>query len=121
VRAGTARRIHKPGQVFSRIHVDDIVQVLIASMARPRPGAVYNVCDDCPAPPEDVVLFACEILGVEPPPLVPFEGAAMSAMARSFYKDNKRVRNERIKRELGVTLSYPDFKAGLRQLLASTQ
>lgn len=119
VRSGRAHRIQKPGQVFSRIHVDDIVHVLKASMARPRPGAVYNVCDDCPAPPEDVIAFACSLLGVEPPPLVPFEKARLSEMARSFYSDNKRVRNDLIKRELGVALSVPDYKVGLRRLLAA--
>ncbi len=119
VRAGTARRVHKPGQVFSRIHVDDIVAVLRASMARPHPGAVYNVCDDEPAPPEDVIAYAAELLGVAPPPLVPFEEAELSPMARSFYADNKRVRNERIKAELGVRLRYPDYRAGLRALLAA--
>lgn len=117
VRSGRARRVQKPGQVFSRIHVDDIVQVLRSSMARPNPGTVYNVCDDCPAPPEDVITFACELLGVEPPPLTPFETAELSAMARSFYSDNKRVRNDRMKSELGVTLSVPDYKCGLRRIL----
>jgi nucleoside-diphosphate-sugar epimerase len=119
VRAGKAQRIQKPGQVFSRIHVDDIARVLMASMATPKPGAVYNVCDDCPAPPDDVIAFACELLGVEAPPPVSFERAELSPMARSFYSDNKRVRNERIKRELGVSLAFPDYKVGLRHLLAS--
>jgi len=117
LRAGTARRVIKPGQVFSRIHVADIVQVLRASMARPDPGAVYNVCDDDPAPPWEVIEHAAELLGVPPPPAVPFEQAQLSDMARSFYDDNKRVRNERIKRELGVRLRFPDYRAGLRSLL----
>lgn len=117
VRTGRARRIVKPGQVFSRVHVADIVQVLRASIARPDPGAVYNVCDDLPAPPEDVIAFACGLLGVESPPPVPFEEAELSEMARSFYADNKRVRNARIKRELGVRLKYPDYRAGLEALL----
>ncbi|MBV8651953.1 MAG: SDR family oxidoreductase, partial [Alphaproteobacteria bacterium] len=119
VRRGEAKRIDKPGQVFSRIHVDDIATVLEASMARPDPGAAYNVCDDDPAPPQEVVAFACELLGVTPPPLIPFAGAEMSAMARSFYDDNKRVDNSRIKRELGVVLQFPDYRAGLRALLGS--
>ncbi len=119
VRAGKARRIDKPGQVFSRVHVDDIVAVLRASIAKPNPGAAYNVCDDNPAPPEEVIRYACELLGVTPPPLVPFERADLSPMARSFYDDNKRVRNERIKTELGVTLRYPDYRAGLNALLRS--
>jgi len=118
LRAGTARRIDKPGQVFSRIHVADLVSVLIASMERPRPGAVYNVCDDDPAPPEAVVAYAAELLGMEPPPLVPFEAAGLSPMARSFYADNKRVANRLIKTELGVTLRYPDFRAGLAAIPA---
>ncbi|MGH6954328.1 MAG: SDR family oxidoreductase [Alphaproteobacteria bacterium] len=119
VRAGRARRVHKPGQVFSRIHVDDIVAAASASMARPNPGAVYNLCDDDPAPPEDVVTFACALLGVEPPPLVPFREAGLSEMASSFYADNKRVRNDRMKRELGVRLEYPDYRTGLSALLAA--
>jgi nucleoside-diphosphate-sugar epimerase len=119
VRAGTAKRIDKPGQVFSRIHVDDIAAVLEASIARPNPGRAYNVCDDNPAPPAEVVAEACALLGREPPPLVPYEAAALSAMARSFYRDNKRVSNRRIKEELGVTLAYPDYQAGLAAVLAA--
>lgn len=117
LRAGTAKRIIKPGQVFSRIHVADIAQVLRASMARPNPGAIYNVCDDDPAPPWEVVEYAAELLSVAPPPAVPFEQAQLSDMARSFYDDNKRVRNDRIKRELGVRLIYPDYRAGLQAIL----
>jgi nucleoside-diphosphate-sugar epimerase len=119
VRAGKAQRIDKPGHVFSRIHVEDIAAVLRASMARPNPGAAYNVCDDNPAPPEEVIRYACELLGVPPPPLVPFNKAELSPMARSFYDDNKRVRNTRIKTELGVALRYPDYRAGLTALLRS--
>ena len=117
VKAGRAKRIDKPGQVFSRIHVDDIVAVLEASMARPSPGRAYNVCDDDPAPPAEVIAHACDLLGLAPPPLVPFEQAELSAMARSFYRDNKRVSNRRIKQELGVKLAYPGYKAGLAALL----
>jgi nucleoside-diphosphate-sugar epimerase len=117
VRAGKAQRIHKPGQVFSRIHVADIAAVLRASIGQPRPGAIYNVCDDNPAPPEEVIRYACELLGVTAPPLVPFEDAKLSPMARSFYADNKRIRNGRIKAELGVRLRYPDYRAGLMALL----
>ncbi|MFN4281648.1 MAG: SDR family oxidoreductase [Alphaproteobacteria bacterium] len=117
VREGRGQRVDKPGQVFSRIHVEDIAEVLRASIAQPNPGAAYNVCDDNPAPPEEVIRHACELLGVAPPPLVPFEQAQLSPMARSFYADNKRVDNTRIKRELGVTLRYPDYKAGLAALL----
>ena len=117
VRAGTARRIVKPGQVFGRIHVADIVQVLRASMVRPNPGAIYNVADDEPAPPQDVVAFAAELLEVPPPPEVPFATAELSPMARSFYSDNRRVDNARIKDELGVELRYPTYREGLRALL----
>ena len=119
IRAGTARRIDRPGQVFGRIHVDDIVQVLRASMRRPNPGAVYNVADDEPAAPADVVAYACGLLGVEPPPLVALEGAQLSPLARSFYDDNRRVRNDRIKRELGVTLRYPHYRRGLAACLTA--
>jgi nucleoside-diphosphate-sugar epimerase len=118
LRAGTAKRIDKPGQVFSRIHVEDLAQVLAASISRPRPGAVYNVCDDDPAAPEAVVAHAAALLGVPAPPLVPFEAAELSAMARSFYDDNKRVSNGLIKSELGVTLRYPHFRAGLAAILS---
>lgn len=123
LRAGKARRIVKEGQVFSRIHVTDIAQVVAASMARPRAGAIYNVCDDEAAPPHEVVTYAAELLGVAPPPLERFEDAApsMTPMARSFYRDSKRVRNERIKRELGVTLRYPSYREGLRALLEANQ
>ena len=117
VRAGTARRIVKPGQVFGRVHVEDIVQVLRASIAKPNPGAIYNVADDEPAPPQDVITFACELLGVAPPPEVPYEQAELSPMAKSFYADNRRISNARIKHELGVELRYPSYRDGLRALL----
>ena len=118
VKRGTAKRIAKPGQVFSRIHVADIAQVLAASIAKPRAGAIYNVCDDEPAPAADVVAHACALLGVAPPPLTPLEEADLSPMARSFYADSRRVSNALIKSELGVTLRYPDYRAGLADLLA---
>ena len=116
VRAGRAQRVVKLGQVFSRVHVDDIARSLAASIAAPRPGAVYNVCDDNPAPPDEVIAFACELLGVAPPPEIPFDQAELSEMARSFYADNKRVSNRLIKQELGVRLEYPDYRAGLQAL-----
>jgi len=119
LRAGTAKRVDKPGHIFSRIHVDDLAGVLIASLQKPRPGRVYNVCDDAPAPPGDVVAHAAELLGVPPPPLVPFEAAQLSEMAKSFYADNKRVVNRLIKDELGVRLSYPDYRMGLAAILAA--
>jgi nucleoside-diphosphate-sugar epimerase len=119
VRDGTARRIIKPGQVFSRIHVDDIAQVLAASIARPDPGAVYNLCDDDPAPPEDVIAEAARLLALPVPPAVPFDQAELGPMARSFYAESKRVRNDRIKTDLGVRLIHPDYRSGLRALLAA--
>lgn len=117
VRSGRARRVVKPGQVFSRIHRDDIVQVLRASMASPNPGAAYNLCDDEAAPPQDVIAFACDLLGVDPPPEIPFEQAELSPMGQSFYRDNKRVSNARIKEALGVVLKWPTYREGLRGLL----
>ena len=121
MRAGTAKRIDKPGQVFSRIHVADIASVLRASIARPSPGAAYNLSDDEAAPPQEVIAHACELLGREPPPLVPFQEARLSDMARSFYRDNKRVSNARIKDELGVALTYPSYREGLRAILAEME
>jgi nucleoside-diphosphate-sugar epimerase len=115
--AGTARRIVKPGQVFSRIHVDDIAQVLEASMEAPAPGRIYNVCDDNPAPPQDVLGHAAELLGLPMPAEVPYDEAGMTAMARSFYGENKRVRNDRIRDELGVELMYPGYRTGLHAVL----
>lgn len=119
VRDGTARRIIKPGQVFSRIHVDDIAQVLAASIARPAPGTAYNVCDDDPAPPEDVIAHAATLLGLPLPPALRYDEAEMTPMARSFYAESKRVRNDRIKRDLGVRLLYPGYREGLAALLAA--
>ncbi len=118
LRAGTARRIVKPGQVFSRIHVEDIATVLEASIGRPHPGAIYNVCDDEAAPPEDVIAHAAKLLGLPVPPLEPFDAAEMTPMARSFYAESKRVSNARIKSELGVELAYPTYREGLAALLA---
>jgi len=117
VRQGTARRIVKPGQVFSRIHVEDIARVLEASIVRPNAGAAYNVCDNDPAPPQDVIAHAAELLGRPVPPEEPFEEAEMSSMARSFYAESEKVDNRRIREELGVKLAYPDYRTGLRALL----
>jgi len=116
LKKGGLRRIIKPGQVFSRIHVEDIAQVLMASMTRPNPGAIYNVCDDEPVPPQDVIGYAAELQGLPLPPAVPFEEADLGPMARSFYSENKRVRNDRIKDELGVKLRYPNYRVGLEAL-----
>lgn len=118
VRHGTARRIVKPGLMLSRVHRDDIVGTLCASIDSPDPGAIYNVADNEPAPPQDVVAFAFSLLGVTPPPEESFETAAMSPMARSFYADNKKVRNDRLKRDLGYDLIYPTYREGLTALLA---
>lgn len=117
VRAGKAKRIDRPGQVFSRIHVEDIARVLEASMATPHPGRIYNVCDDLAASPAEVTAHACALLGVEPPPLVAFEDAGLSPMGRTFWLDNKRVSNRRLHEELGVELAYPDYRSGLASLL----
>lgn len=118
VRAGTARRIIKADQVFSRTHVADIARVLAASIRNPNPGAVYNVCDNDPAAPQDVIGYAADLLGLPLPPAEDFEKAEMSPMARSFYAESKKVHNDRIKNELGVKLLYPDYRSGLKALLA---
>jgi len=113
---GSARRVIKPGQVFNRIHVEDIAQTIEASLARPCAGAVYNVADSEPAPPQDVVAFAAALCSVEPPPEIPFAQAELSDMSRSFFGDNKRVRNRLLMDELGVTLRYPTYREGLTAL-----
>ncbi|KAG7390043.1 hypothetical protein PHYPSEUDO_009005 [Phytophthora pseudosyringae] len=115
VRSGTASRIHIPGRVFNRIHVDDIVNILLASAARPNPGGIYNVCDDEPAPADQVTAYACELLGVPVPPSQSWEDAEknMSAMAKSFYAESKICANGRIKTELGVRLIHPTYREGL--------
>ena len=118
VRRGTARRIIKPDQVFSRIHVDDIAQTVLASINRPNPGAIYNLCDDDPAPPQDVIGHAATLLGLPLPLAEDYATADMTPMAQSFYAENKRVRNDRIKSELGVSLLYPSYREGLSALLA---
>jgi len=120
VRDGTARRIVKPGQYFSRIHVDDIAAVLTASISHPDPGAIYNVADDDPSPPEDVLAEAARLLGLPVPPEVPFDEADMTPLARSFYAESKRIRNDRIKNDLGVVLTYPDYRSGLARLLEAS-
>lgn len=119
VRAGRAQRIIKAGQVFSRIHVDDIAGALAASIARPSPGGVWNLADDAPAAPQDVIAFAAELLGLPVPPDVSFETAELSPMARSFFSESKRVSNRKLREELGVALAYPDYRAGLRAILAA--
>lgn len=118
LKAGRTRRIFKEGQFFSRIHVDDLASAIIASMRQPKPGAIYNICDDEPAPPQDVSAYACELAGLPIEPLTPIEEAKLSPMAASFYSENKRVRNALMKTELGVTLAYPTYREGLSALFA---
>lgn len=115
---GTARRVIKDGQIFSRIHVEDIASTLEASIARPNPGRAYNVCDDEACPPQDVVEYGAILLGLPVPPAIAFEAAELSPMARSFYADSKRVSNARIRTELGVSLGYPSYREGLSALAA---
>jgi nucleoside-diphosphate-sugar epimerase len=121
VKAGTARRIDKPGQVFSRIHVEDIAGTVLLAITRRGTGRIFNVADDLPAATPEVVAFACELLGKPVPPAIPWDEAApgMSAMARSFYAESRRVRNDRIKSELGVVLRYPTYREGLRAIAAA--
>jgi nucleoside-diphosphate-sugar epimerase len=115
-KAGHASCIVKPGLVLGRIHLDDIMGAVRASMAKPNPGGTYNVTDDMPVPPQDITTYACELLGIEPPDEVPFENAEMSPLMREFYTDCKRVSNLRLKDELGYTLKFPDYKSGLDAL-----
>jgi nucleoside-diphosphate-sugar epimerase len=117
VKLGRSKRIEKPGLVFSRIHVDDLAQTLEASMLNPMPGEIYNVSDDQPSSPAEVVEYACGLLNVIPPPLIPYESAELSDIARGFYETNKRVSNKKIKVDLGVCFEYPDYKVGLKALL----
>jgi nucleoside-diphosphate-sugar epimerase len=119
VRAGTARRAVKPGQVFSRLHVDDLAAALEASITRPRPGAVYNLCDDEPGPPQDVIAGAADLLHVPPPPEEPYDAAAVGAASRRFFEESKRVSNARAKAELGWRPAYPSYREGLRAILAA--
>jgi nucleoside-diphosphate-sugar epimerase len=117
VKSGKAQRVIKTGQIFSRIHVEDIAGVLLASIKNPNPGRIYNLADDEACPPQDVIAYAAELLGVEPPPEIAFEDAKLSAMAKSFYADSKRVSNARIKSELGYELRFPNYRIGLQSLL----
>lgn len=120
VRAGTARRLQKPGgHAFNRIHAEDGAAAILASMARPRAGAVYNLADDVAAESHEVIAHACDLLGVAPPPLEPFDPATLSPAARGFWADRKTVANRRIKTELGVRLRYPSYREGLAAILAA--
>jgi hypothetical protein len=113
IKAGTAKRIVRPGQMFSRIHVADITNILHAAMNGGSDATIFNVCDDEPAASADVVTYACRLLGVKPPPEIAFDQAELSPMALSFWADNKRVRNDLLKKELGVSLLYPSYREGL--------
>lgn len=116
LREGRAQMVIKPGQYFSRIHQADIGQALDLAIRSDLGSRVWNLCDDAPAPPQDVLRYAAHLLGIAPPPEVPFEQADLSPMARSFYADSKRVRNDRIKRDLGLSLLYPDYQSGLADI-----
>jgi nucleoside-diphosphate-sugar epimerase len=118
LKAGAERRVYKPDQVFNRIHVEDIAATVEAAIEQ-EIGGIFNVTDDEPAPPHEVSAFGAELLGMEPAPLVDWREAEMTPMARSFYEENKRVRNSRIKQALGVELRYPTYREGLSALLAS--
>ena len=120
LRTGTAKRIVKPGQVFNRIHVDDIAQILRASIANPAADGIYNVADDFASPPQDVIAYAAALIGMAPPPETPFEQADLSPMAKSFYEENKLIDNRRVKERLGINLLYPDYRAGLAAILAES-
>lgn len=117
LRAGEARRIVAPGQVFSRIHVDDLAAGLHASIQRPRAGGVYNLCDDEPAPNSEVIAYAAGLLGQAPPSEIPLAEANLSAAAMRFYAESKRVSNARAKGELGWLPAYPTYREGLRSIL----
>lgn len=118
LREGRARRIVAEGQVFSRIHVDDLAAGLEASIARPRAGAAYNLCDDEPAANSEVLAYAAELLGIEPPPEVKLEDANLSPAAMRFYAESKRVSNALAKAELGWRPMYPTYREGLAAILA---
>ena len=119
LRSGAAKRITAPGQVFSRIHVDDLAAGLAASIARPRAGGIYNLCDDEPAPNSEVLAYAAGLLGIAPPPEIPLEEAGLTGPARRFYAETKRVSNALAKAELGWRPAYPTYREGLRAILAA--
>ena len=121
LREGTARRLVKPGHVFSRIHVDDLAAGLQASIARPRAGGIYNLCDDEPAPAAEVTAYAAGLLDLEPPPEEAWDPAALSPAAQRFWAECKRVSNARAKAELGWRPAYPSYREGLRAVLQAEQ
>ncbi|MCK4945244.1 MAG: SDR family oxidoreductase [Alphaproteobacteria bacterium] len=117
LRSGTARCIEKPGHFFNRIYVEDIVQVLIASINAPNPGSIYNLTDDMPSTCHEMIQFACNLIGINSPPLLPFDQAELAPVVRGFYRDNKRVCNDKIKDEFDINLLYPDYRRGLLSCL----
>lgn len=119
LKQGKARRIERPGHVFCRIHVEDIVQTLWASMQHPNPGSIYNVSDNEPTESSNLILEAAQLLGMEPPEAIPFDAAEMSPMRASFWQESRRVANQKIKTELGVRLKYPTYREGLRDILSA--
>lgn len=117
IRKGKSHRINTPGHVFSRIHVEDIANILVASIRNPNPGQIYNVCDNEPASGADVTSYACSLLGVKAPPLIELEDATLSPMAKSFYRDNRRINNSKIHSELKIKLKHPSYREGLKSIL----
>lgn len=121
LQTGKVQRIERPGHVFCRIHVEDIAQTLWASMQQPHPGSIYNVSDDEPSEPSTLILEAAHLLGIDPPEAIPFEAAKMTPMSASFWRESRRVKNEKIKTELGVRLKYPTYREGLRAILQAQE
>jgi len=119
IRAGKARTVVKPGHIVNRIHVADIVSVIMAAIDRPDPVRAFNIADDTPAPPQDVLDFGADLIGADRPPHITLEDAEISSMARSFYKDNKRISNTRAKTTFNWTPQHPDYKSGLKAVLAA--
>ncbi|MDX2236687.1 MAG: SDR family NAD(P)-dependent oxidoreductase [Hyphomonadaceae bacterium] len=118
VRAGDARRMVKPGHVFSRAHIDDVAAALACSIARPNPGRLYNIADDEPAPSADVTAHAAQLLGIDAGPEEMFDAATLSPMAQRFWAESRRVANARAKSELGWRPAYPTYREGLAAILA---
>ena len=121
VEAGIARRIYKEGHVFNRIHVKDIASILVNSMNNPTSGEIYNIADDEPAPSHEVIGYACELMGIEPPPVVEIEKANLAPITMSFYSDNKRVDNAKVKQAFSMELEFPTYREGLADCLATSR
>ena len=117
LKEGRARRLVRPGHVFNRIHVTDLGRIIAAAAAQQADG-IFNLCDDLPAPPQDLITHAAALTGLPCPPEEPYDSEALSPMARSFYSENKRLRSRRVGSELGVTLHYPDYRSGLAAIIA---